>query len=312
MSKMKMMVTGGAGFIGSHLAEALLAAGHEVAIVDNLRTGKKENIPAQAEFIELDICAEEMAGVFEKGKFDAVFHLAAQNDVRTSVARPEFDAQVNILGSLNLLQNCVKTKVGRFIFASTGGAIYGEVEHPPADETHPIRPEAPYGITKYTVEHYMRYFTTIYGLQTRPLRFANVYGPRQDPHGEAGVVAIFCGLMLAGKRPKIFGDGEQLRDYVYVGDVVAAFLRALEAPGEAVNIGTGVGTSVNQIYHGLAALLNYPEPPEYAPKRPGEIQCSYLAWGRANKELGWQPKVSFDQGLALTAEWFSPNRSYSG
>jgi UDP-glucose 4-epimerase len=311
MAKIKSLVTGGAGFIGSHLCEALLAADHEVAVVDNLRTGKKANLPAEAAFHEIDVCEKEtIAELFAGEKFDAVFHLAAQNDVRTSVTDPEFDAQVNVLGSLNLLQNCVKTGVKRFTFASTGGAIYGEAQFLPADETHPIAPEAPYGITKHVVEHYLRFFGQLHGLQSRALRFGNVYGPRQDPYGEAGVIAIFAGAMLEGRQPKIFGDGEQLRDYVYVADVVAAFLKAFAAPpGEPVNIATGVGVSVNQIYQGLAKLLDYPNPPEYAPARAGEIQRIYLDYSRATKELGWQPKVNFAAGLAKTAEWFKSQKT---
>jgi UDP-glucose 4-epimerase len=306
MSNARVLVTGGAGFIGSHLCEGLLEAGHEVIVVDNLRTGKKENLPEAVSFHQLDICEQEAIGrLFEKEKFAAVFHLAAQNDVRTSVSQPEFDAQVNILGSLNLLQNCVRTKVGRFIFASTGGAIYGEAQKLPADESHPVNPEAPYGITKHAVEHYMRFFAANSELQVRALRLGNVYGPRQDPYGEAGVIAIFCGAMLEGRTCKIFGDGEQLRDYVYVKDVVDAFMRAREAPtGDPVNICTGVGTSVNEIFQGLAGALDYKESPEYAPKRAGEIKRIYLDWRRAQEELGWQPTVEMKQGLAQTAAWF--------
>jgi len=308
MDKGKMLVTGGAGFIGSHLSDALLAAGHEVTIMDNLRTGKRENIPAEAKFVEMDICSAEVAKVFEKGQFDAIFHLAAQNDVRISVDKPEFDAQVNVLGSLNLLQNSLRTKVKKFIFASTGGAIYGEVEGDSATEEHPIRPEAPYGITKYTVEHYLRYFALLYKLETRALRFANVYGPRQDSTGEAGVVAIFCGIMLACRQPKIYGDGKSVRDYVYVEDVVQSFLRALESPpGEPVNIGTGVTTSPNDLFRELSALLGYAGEPEYAPDRPGEIQYSCLNATKAKKEIGWEPTVSIKEGLKRSAEWYKQN-----
>jgi UDP-glucose 4-epimerase len=264
-----------------------------------------ENIPAAAEFIEMDVCSDKIATVFERGQFHAVFHLAAQIDVRTSVSNPEFDAAVNIIGSLNLLRHCVATNVRRFIFASTGGAIYGEIDGPPATEDHPIQPEAPYGINKHTVELYIRFFHSVHGLEGRPLRLANVYGPRQNAQGEAGVVAIFSSMMLAGRQPKIFGDGRQLRDYVYVGDVVDAFMRALNAsPGGPVNIGTSVGSSVNFIYSTLAEALGYPAPPEYAPRRPGELQCSYLNPCRAKQELGWEPKVTFKEGLAHTANWF--------
>lgn len=306
MEKARVLVTGGAGFIGSHLCDALLADGHEVVIVDNLRTGKKENISAGAEFHQIDICAEdEIAALFAKGDFTAVCHLAAQNDVRTSVTRPEFDAQVNVVGSVNLLQNCVKHTVPRFVFASTGGAIYGEAKSLPVDETHPINPEAPYGITKRTVEHYLRYYAATYELQTRALRLGNVYGPRQDPYGEAGVIAIFSGAMLEGRPSAIFGDGEQLRDYIYVWDVVTAFLRALQSPpGEPVNISTGVGTSVNEIYWRLAAMLGYSEAPEYAPKRPGEIERIYLDNRRAQRELNWVPRITFEEGIVETANWF--------
>jgi len=310
MKKGRVLVTGGAGFIGSHLCEALLDEEYAVTVVDNLSTGKKENVPEGVEFQQLDICSPEIAGLFAQGNFSAVLHLAAQNDVRTSVSRPEFDAEVNILGSINLLQNCVKAKVKRFVFASTGGAIYGEAQSLPVDESHPMRPESPYGITKFAVEQYLRFFSTVHGLETRALRLGNVYGPRQDPHGEAGVIAIFSGAMLEGRQPRIFGDGEQLRDYIYVWDVVTAFLRALEAPpGEALNIGTGLGTAVNEIYWRLAAMLGYAEPPEHAPKRPGEIQRIYLDSRRAQKELGWLPRVTFEEGLAETAAWFRSRRA---
>ncbi|HQU74710.1 MAG TPA: NAD-dependent epimerase/dehydratase family protein, partial [Calditrichia bacterium] len=238
---MKILITGGAGFIASNVADRYIELGHEVVIVDNLVTGQRENIPEKATFYEMDICDPELAAVFEKEKPEVVNHHAAQLDVRKSVADPIYDANINVLGSLNILQNCAKFGTRKFIFASTGGAIYGEQDYFPADEHHPNQPLSPYGITKLATEKYLYFFNDSYGLTYTILRYANVYGPRQNPHGEAGVVAIFARRMLKGEQPMINGSGEQTRDYVFVGDVVKANELALTGGDNTIfNIGTGI------------------------------------------------------------------------
>ena len=260
---MKILVTGGAGFIGSHIADAFIAHGHQVTIIDNLVTGRRENVNAQAAFHQIDICDGGVAEIFARGQFDAVCHHAAQMDVRRSVADPRYDAEVNILGTLNLLQQCQNTGVKKFLFASTGGAIYGEQVRFPADEEHPTWPASPYGISKLACEKYIYFFAQNYGLRYVFLRYANVYGPRQNPYGEAGVVAIFSTRLLKGEQAVINGDGKQTRDYVFVGDVVRANLLALHYPeNDYFNIGTGIETDVNTIYQRLneAAGAGMPAP----------------------------------------------------
>ncbi len=302
---MRILVTGGAGFIASHVAEGFLAAGHEVAVLDNLSTGFRRNVPKAATFCEGDIRdLEFLRKVFEEFKPDAVDHHAAQMDVRKSLLDPQFDAQTNIVGSINLILEAVRAKVRKFIYISTGGAVYGEPQWLPVDETHEIHPECAYGISKHTVEHYLELYQLLAGLPFTVLRYPNVFGPRQNPRGEAGVNAIFIGLMLEGKTPTIFGDGEALRDYVYISDVVDANLRALtRGEGEIVNIGSETGTSVNEIYRTLARILDFPHEPIYAPARAGEIEKVYLAADRAKAILGWEPKVPFEEGLRRTVEW---------
>jgi UDP-glucose 4-epimerase len=301
----KILVTGGAGFIGSQIADALVEKGHAVVIVDNLLSGKPENVNPKAKFVLMDIRARELERLFEIEKFEAVFHLAAQMDVRRSVQDPGYDAEVNVLGSLNLFQNCVRAGTKKVVFASTGGAIYGEQDVFPCDESHPLRPVSPYGVTKLCAEKYLFYYAAEFGLGYTVLRFANVYGPRQNPHGEAGVVAIFTSRLLAGDPPVINGDGSQTRDYVYVGDVVQANLRALEYPkNDAFNVGTGVETDVNRIFGILNGLTGGKARENHGPAKHGEQKRSVISYGRAKAELKWEPRVALEQGLKNTVEYF--------
>ena len=302
---MRILVTGGAGFIGSHVVDRFVVLGHEVAVLDNLSTGKREFVNRKAHLFETDItdpaaverCVAEWTP-------EIVDHHAAQIDVRHSVDDPVFDARTNILGALELLQACRRHSVRKFIYASTGGALYGEGRHLPATEDHPINPESPYGASKHALEHYLHLWKLLHGLDFTVLRYPNVFGPRQNPHGEAGVNAIFIGLMLHGKRPRIFGNGEALRDYVYVDDVVEANVLALErGSGEMVNIGTGIGTSVNDIFRELKSILGFSLEPLYEAARPGEVQKIYLDATRAKRVLGWTPKTSFRAGLEKTVGW---------
>jgi len=303
---MRVLVTGGAGFIGSHVAEQLLSRGHEVAVLDNLSTGKRENVPPGARFYEADV-RDGCAGVFEDFRPEAVSHQAAQMDVRRSVAEPDFDAEVNVIGTVRLLEACVRGGVRRVVFASTGGAIYGEQEEFPATERHPQYPISPYGVSKLAGERYLHYYNAQYGLPYAALRYSNVYGPRQDPHGEAGVVAIFCGRLAAGERATINGTGEQTRDYVYVGDVARANVLALEneLPPGAYNIGTGVETSVNELYERLRRLSGRDDlDPEHGPAKPGEQQRSCVDPSLAGRVMGWRPEVGLDAGLKETLRFF--------
>ena len=301
----KFLVTGGAGFIGSHLVDRLIEEGHHVAIADDLSTGSLENVNPRAAFYETDIRNADLNGVFEKEKPDFVSHHAAQMDVRRSVREPIFDADVNILGSINLIENCLRHSVDKIIYISTGGAVYGEPDYLPVDEEHPIRPLCQYGISKHTVEHYLYFYGHTYGIRYTVLRYPNVYGPRQNPFGEAGVNAIFIGKMLRKEVPTIFGDGEQLRDYVYVSDIVEANLAALQrGDGQTYNIGSGIGTSVNHIYEKLQHIIGFSAPPIYSEPRTGEIQRTYLEASKAQRELGWRAQIGLDEGLRQTVEWF--------
>lgn len=302
---MNIIVTGGAGFIGSNVADAFIKEGHRVIIIDNLSSGKRENINEKAEFHEIGIGDPAVEEIFKNNKIDILCHHAAQIDVRKSVTDPVFDATINIIDAIRLLEYCNKYDAGKVIFSSTGGAIYGEPEKIPADENTPALPLCPYGTSKLCFEKYLQYYKTLYGKEFTILRYANVYGPRQDPHGEAGVVAIFSGLLLEGKRPRIFGNGEQTRDYVYVGDVVKANLLALEkGNGIIVNLGTEVETSVNELLKAMTEITGDEFDPIYEPERPGEVQRISLANGKAKELLGWTPEVSLKEGLAETIEFF--------
>ncbi len=302
---MRILVTGGAGFIGSHVVDGFLAAGAEVAVLDDLSTGRREFVDPRARLYVADLTDRDAVDrCVAEFRPEIVDHHAAQIDVRGSVADPIHDARTNVLGTLGLLESCTRHAVRKFVYASTGGALYGEAEFLPATEQHPIRPESPYGVSKHAVELYLHLWRRLHGLDSTVLRYPNVYGPRQNPKGEAGVNAIFIGLMLEGKAPHVFGDGEQLRDYVYVGDVVAANRLALErGSGETLNLGTGVGTSVNDIVRELNALLGTRLDPVYEPARPGEVRRITLDAGRAREVLGWEPAVALRAGLERTVEW---------
>jgi UDP-glucose 4-epimerase len=305
---MKTLVTGGAGFIGSNLVDALVARGDEVAVIDNLATGRRENLDNAlangAELIELDVRdAEAVAGAVERVRPEVIFHLAAQIDVRKSVADPAHDSRVNVEGTINVLAAAQAGGVRRVINTSTGGAIYGEGQILPAPEDHPVAPEAPYGLSKFCAENYCALFTRLHGLSTVSLRYGNVYGPRQDPLGEAGVIAIFCGKLLDGGRPQIFGDGKQTRDYVFVGDVVDANLLAADSDVTgAFNVGRGVATSVLDIVEALAAQSDNGFEPDHLPARTGEVQHIALDPSHTKAELGWEAQVDLDQGLARTLD----------
>jgi UDP-glucose 4-epimerase len=303
---MRVLVTGGGGFIGSYIVEQLLSRGHEVAVVDDLSSTKRENVPEGALFYEMDIrsgCDE----VFEEFAPEVLSHQAAQMDVRRSVAEPDFDADVNVIGTVRLLQNCVEHGVGKVVFASTGGAIYGEQKSFPATEDHPQHPISPYGVSKLAGERYLHFYNAQYGLHYAALRYANVYGPRQDPHGEAGVVAIFCGNLAANRPSTINGTGEQTRDYVYVGDVARANVLALEnyAPSGAYNVGTGVETSVNRLYETLLAISGKDLPPEHRSAKPGEQLRSSVDHTLAKRTMGWCPEVDLSTGLNGTFHYFA-------
>ena len=303
---MRALVTGGAGFIGSNLVDALIARGGEVTVLDDISTGRRENleqaIAAGAELIEADVRdADAVAAACERARPETIFHLAAQIDVRRSVEDPVHDMQVNVGGTINMLKAALASGARRFVNTSTGGAIYGEPEILPAPESHPAAPEAPYGQSKFCAEGYCELFRRLHGVSTVSVRYGNVYGPRQDPLGEAGVIAIFCGALLAGERPTIFGDGNQTRDYVFVGDVVEANLAA--AAGDAVgaiNIGTGVETSVLDLVEVLRELGDRSFGADLAESRPGEVRKNALDPSRAQAELGWRAKVSVREGLERT------------
>lgn len=303
---MRALVTGGSGFIGSNLVDALVERGDEVAVLDDLSTGRRGNLDgalaAGAQLHELDVRdADAVAELLGRVEPEVVFHLAAQIDVRRSAADPAVDARINVEGTINVLEAARRAGVRRLVNTSTGGAIYGEGKIIPAPEDHPVAPEAPYGQSKFAAEGYCQLFTRLHGLSTASVRYGNVFGPRQDPLGEAGVVAIFCGKLLEGGQPTVFGDGLQTRDYVYVGDVVRANLLAADSSADgAFNIGTGVETTVLDIVEALARQTDRPFAAEHAPERPGEVRHIALECARAQGELGWQAEVSLAAGLERT------------
>ncbi len=302
---MKILVTGGAGFIGSHVVEAYLEAGHDVCVVDDLSTGFRHNIPGGVRFYHTDIRDRSLAGVFEAERPDVVNHQAARANVRESMEKPLLYAEVNVLGSLNILECCRRFGVKKIIYASTGGAVYGEPMWLPVTEDHPINPLDPYGASKHHVEHYLHLYRHNYGLNFTALRYPNVYGPRQDPNGEAGVVAIFMGAMMQGRETVINGDGNQLRDFVHVADVARASVLSLKGgANEILNLGSGIGTDVNTIHGMLAGLTGYKTPPHRGPAKGGEVSRIYLSCRRAWRVLGWAPALTLPQGLAATLEYF--------
>jgi UDP-glucose 4-epimerase len=315
----KVLVTGGAGFIGSNVVDGYLEQGWKVVVVDNLSSGKKENLNEKAKFYQMDITDKRLDKIFAEENFTLVNHHAAQIDVRISVKKPMFDAEVNILGTLNLLNNCIKYRVNNFVFISSGGAVYGEPLDLPVDEHYPKNPLSPYGVSKHTIEHYLHYYRKTHGLNYLSLRYGNVYGPRQDPYGEAGVIAIFTQQMLRRKRPKIFGDGEQLRDYIYVSEVVNINLLASQkikslnerktnsSDDLAYNVGTSKGSSVNLLYQLLAEITGFKVQPINTPERKGEIRRIFLNTDKAKKELDWQSQLTLNEGLKKTVDWFRKN-----
>jgi UDP-glucose 4-epimerase len=302
---MKIAVTGGAGFIGSNIVDAYIDLGHDVVILDNLSTGKKENINPDAKFIEIDITSPDISSIFEEEKFDVLNHHAAQIDVRVSVDDPLLDAKSNILGSLNLFESCRNTGVKKIIFASSAGTVYGDQEYFPADEDHPKMPISPYGITKYTCENYINFYSKTYGIKKCILRYTNIYGPRQNPHGEAGVVAIFTNRMLADQKAIINGDGKFTRDYVYVGDVVVANIMALDKDFIGTyNIATGVEHDVNFIFRSLKEFTGSTIEEIHGPAKLGETERSVCSYDKIYQDHGWKPGIDFRTGLGLTVEWF--------
>lgn len=314
MTTRRALITGGAGFIGSHVADAFIADGWAVTVLDSLASGKRAQVPAAAAFVEADVRSAAAADAIKQGQFDLVCHLAAQIDVRKSVTDPAYDVDVNIGGSVNLMQAVhASGRATRMLFASTGGAVYGDFVTPPNLETYPKDPESPYGIAKFATELYLAYYARVHGLDYVALRFANVYGPRQDPHGEAGVVAIFCQRLLDGKALTVFGDGGQTRDYVYVGDVARAHLLAAKAPripagrvdDRAFNLGTQRETSVLDLAAALMRGAKREVPLAHAPARAGEQRRSVVSIERAKTGLGWTPQMPLDEGLRRTFDWFS-------
>lgn len=305
---MKILVTGGAGFIGSWVSDAFVTQGHEVVIIDDLSTGIEENLPKSAEFIKCDIRDfDSVEKIISDFKPDIIDHHAAQIDVRKSVDNPMHDAEINILGTLHLIESSMRHGVKKFIFASTGGAIYGEPEIIPADEKTDPFPISPYGTSKYAIEKYLGYYNSVHGFDYVALRYANVYGPRQNPHGEAGVVAIFCNRILSGQSCTVFGDGGQTRDYVYVEDIAKANLQSLDAPVGSYNIGTGLETSVNDLISALKKSSGTDFEVYYGEERPGEVQSISLEALQAEKILGWKPNVELEEGIQKTWDWFNQN-----
>lgn len=305
---MKILVTGGAGFIASQIADAFINEGHQVVVLDDLSTGFEKNVNPKAKFVKANICDKNLERLFEQEKFDIVNHHAAQMDVRRSVKDPEFDANTNILGTINLLQNCVKYGVKKFMFASTGGAVYGEQDYFPADEKHNQQPKSPYGISKLAVEKYLYFYNSEYKLNYTILRYANIYGPRQNPFGEAGVVAIFSTRLLKGEQPIINGHGKQTRDYVFVGDVVKANLLTLsDQVSDVYNVGTGIETDVNQLFQYINNITSADKEEKHGPAAPGEQMRSVITSDKLYNKFGWRPSTKLEDGLKATVDFFKTN-----
>lgn len=303
----KVLVTGGAGFIGSHVVRAYLSSGHDVTIVDDLSSGKKTNVPEGIDLHVMDVRNPAISDLMRRLRPDVVNHHAAQISVTRSVRDPQFDAHVNVVGSVNVLEACAQNRIAQFIFASTGGALYGEPKYLPCDETHPIAPLSPYGVAKRCVEEYVSYYGLTHGLSTVVLRYGNVFGPRQDPHGEAGVVAIFAQRMLSDRQVEIFGHGLQERDFVYAGDVAQANLLALtKGNGDVFNIGNGKGTSVNELHQLVAEATRCDIPAVYKPPRSGEVFKITLDCSKAAQKLGWHPKLDLKTAIERTVASFEP------
>lgn len=300
---MKILVTGGAGFIGSNLVDKLVENGDEVSVIDNLSTGFEKNINPKAKFNKLNILNPYLKDIFRKEDFDVIYQLAAQIDLRKSVANPLNDFEENVAGSMNILELARKCNVKKFIFSSTGGAIYGDTELRPTKEDHPVNACSPYGINKAVVEKYLDYYNKMYGLNGVSLRYSNVFGPRQNPNGEAGVVAIFLKKMLKHEKPVIFGDGTQTRDYVFVDDVVNANILALGLPSGIYNVGTGIETDVNELFNNINSFFDYRFEKVYGPAKPGEQKTSCLDYSKI-KDCSWCPKTDLKKGLEKTYEWF--------
>lgn len=309
---MKVLVTGGAGFIGSHIVDLLVETGCRVSVADNLSSGRFENINPRVNFYKIDVRDRALADAIARERPEAVIHLAAQSDVQRSLNDPPADAQINILGAINLLNACADCGVGKVVYASTA-AVYGNPSCLPVDEDHPAKPQSPYGVSKYTVEHYLRVYKEVSGINYTVLRFANVYGPRQDSSGEGGVVAIFADKLLRGENPRIFGDGKQTRDFIYVKDVAAASIAALRRGDSGTfNVGAGVGLSVNHLFRELKKITGSNLEPVYQPPRPGDITHSYLANESTCASLAWRPRYSLAEGLRETVEFYRMSGGMSG
>ena len=301
---MRVLVTGGAGFVGSHIVDRLVNRGDEVLVVDDLSTGKQANLTREAKLEEMDIADPSLLKLAASFRPDTITHCAARASVSASMAEPALDAATNILGGINVCKAAITAQCHQFIYITTGGALYGSPEYLPCDEEHPIRPESGYGLSKWTLEQYLRLLLPS-SVQLKVLRLANVYGSRQDPYGEAGVVAIFAMRMLRGEQVDVFGDGEQTRDFVYAVDVARAHERAQLSRGPVtVNIGVEAATTINELYRLISTETGYTLPPSYAPERPGDVKYIVLANSRAKRELGWEPKTQLREGLSETVAWF--------
>lgn len=308
LKKHKALVTGGAGFIGSHLVDMLIEKGYKVSVIDNLSSGKRKNLNPKAKFYKIDICDPKISSVFKKEKPDFVFHLAAHIEARESVKDPVSDAKINILGSINVLENCRKFKVKKIIFSSSGGEVYGDAKIIPTSEDYPPKPLSPYGAGKFAVEKYLDVYQALYNISYVALRFGNVYGPRQNPHGEAGVVAIFTGKMLNKEKPFIHGDGKQSKDYIFIEDVVSAAILALKSDiAGPVNLGTGKESSVLEIFNKIKKLTGSGIEAVHVPLPSCSFKRGCLSIKKAKRVLGWEPKYDLDKGLIKTVRWFNAN-----